>query len=213
MNKSVLFYTFLNRIKDKTFLLFYIVGLVNYFILLYFSIPFNEHSFIFFIKGTGPLFLIYYSLISGINGLGKDRNRGYLEILLTKPIKIGELVFSYYITYVFFSVIFFLIIFLPTVLYFGHEFNLTFNTLIISPLVIILFYVSYSIFFSIITMGNMYIASIIILNMFCASIPQINKKLEIIPKILLPQDDWKKLIIAVVLLMLSIFFISKQKKL
>jgi ABC-type transport system involved in multi-copper enzyme maturation permease subunit len=212
MNKGVLYYTFLNRIKDRPFLLFYIVGVVLYFIFLYFSVPFNKNSIDFFVKGPITLFLIYFSLVSGLNGLGKDKDRGYLEILLTKSVKIEELLLSYYITYLFFSIFFLAVIYCPTMMFFGSGFNLTFNILIISPILYILLYVSYTIFFSVITKENMYIVAIIILNIFCALLPQINIKFKIISENLFPDGNLKKLIVVLVLLVLSLIFIRRQKK-
>ncbi len=209
MNKGVLYYIFLNRRRDKSFLLFYIVGAVLYFITLYFSMPFNEDSFELFTHVT-DLILIYFCIISGINGLGKDIGRGYFEILLTKPMRITELLLGYYVIYIISSTLFLIVVTLPTLFYYAYDFHSQFNGLIISYLVLILFYTSFTIFFSIINRDNMYIASMIIL--IIAPLAQyINKKLEIIRKILFPQDDWRQLIIVVVILILSLFFIRQKR--
>lgn len=210
MNKGVLYYIFLNRIRDKSFLLFYIVGAVLYFITFYFSMPFNEDSFEFFRYGIAPFFSIYFSIISGINGLGKDEGRGYFEILLTKPIRTVELLLGYYVIYVISSLLFLIVVILPTVFYYAYDFHSQFNGLIISCIVEILFYTSFTIFFSNITRDNMYIASMIIL-IISPMARYINKKLEIIQKIFFPQAEWRKLVIVVVILTLSLFFIRRKR--
>lgn len=210
MNKGVLYYIFLNRRRDKAFLLFYIIGVVLYFITLYFSMPFNEDSFEFFTHATVPFFSIYFSIISGINGLGKDIGRGYFEILLTKPIRIVELLLGYYVVYIISSIFFLIVVILPTVFYYAYDFHSQFNGLIISFIVEVLFYTSFTIFFSIITRDNMYIASMIIL-IISPMARYIDKKLEILQKILSPQDEWRKLIIVFVSLLLSLFFIRQKR--
>lgn len=211
MNKGALKYTFLSRLKDKTFFLFYIVGVVLYGLIVFFSIPFSKGTFDLFIKGIVNFFLIYFCLVANINGLGKDKSRGYLEIILTKPIQMKELIFSYFYVNIFYSLVIYFVIIFPTILYFGADFNFKLIYSLISHLLTILLFTTYTILFSLLVKENMFIVAIIIMIMFSSSAPFINKKLAFISKIINPIDNIHKVIVSVFVIILILLISSRTK--
>jgi len=207
MNKGCIYYIILNRIKDRAFLFFYLLLIIfaAYTVYKPWDFTLGQEYFDALLKQM-IMYSVFFPLIMGINGFGKDWERGYLELILSKPVKIGELVISYYIVSFLFSILPFVFILWPKIIYIGHHYNFSLY-FILTQLTLILLILSYISLFTVLVKGNMYIVIFflfLVLNITTKEIAILNKFFHL----LFPRDNSLKIIISIIVFIISLLIVN-----
>ncbi len=209
MNRAVVYYILKNRLRDRTFWLFELAGLTIFAVFLV-SMRGGPNALPLFANGIGPLFLIYSSIVSGVNGLGKDRGRGYLEILLTRPVSLPALAAGYYSAHVLLSVAVYGLTYPPALILWGKGASLSPDLMIVLPLTTIALFSAYSILFSLLANENAFITMAFLMIILCFAIPMVAPRLTPLLRIAWPVGPLGKIAVTMVLLGSS-WVLSKRK--
>ncbi len=214
MKINGLYYIIISRIKDKGFLIFYIAGFGLYFVFYFLNFPITESSLEVFKSDVIIILTIYFSLISGINGIGIDNKSEYSNILFSKPINKFMFYLSYYCVYLLSLILFLILIFYPSLVLFSKV-TISLKDFIFRPLFKAILIISYVMLFSVMFKGNMYMPSYILYLIILEFGSKWNDKVKYLKEILLPYNynPLRFIIISIAIFLIGflLFYLKKNK--
>ena len=162
--KGLVLYAVFSKLRNKNYLTLLLIGIGLWISWSFYSPPVDPRLYEGFWVSFF-LFAAYFALISTLNSIGKDRERGYTEMLFSRPISSLSYLFAWWISFLIYTLIPMILFMFPVAVYFHGKYGLRIEGLG-GMFLSILLIISYSLFFSTFLQGNSSILLTLILLFF-----------------------------------------------